>query len=93
LLFRGLIGGALFRRLAFWKANLIQSLIFMAPHLLILLVAPTLWPLAIVAPLLFGQLTGWLRHSSGSIGPAVIIHAVSNSAGALWALNWSQGIR
>jgi membrane protease YdiL (CAAX protease family) len=88
LLFRGLIGGALFRRLSFWKANLIQAVIFMGPHLLLLLVAPDLWPLAIAFPLALGLLAGWLRHTSGSIGPAVILHAVPNIAGALAVLSW-----
>lgn len=51
LLFRGLIAGAHFRRLSFWKANLIQASIFLLPHLLILIVAPQLWALAIFLPL------------------------------------------
>lgn len=88
LLFRGVIAGALFRRLSFWKANLIQASIFLLPHLLILIVAPSLWPLAILLPLTLGLLTGWLRHTGGSIAPAVIIHAIGNMAGALAVLNW-----
>src|SRR5688500_2492293 len=40
LLFRGLIGGALGRRMPVWKANTIQALVFLAPHLLILLFRP-----------------------------------------------------
>lgn len=88
LLFRGLIAGALFRRFSFWKANAIQASIFLLPHLLILLVAPHLWALVVFVPLALGLLTGWLRHSSGSITPGVIVHAVSNAAGALSVLNW-----
>jgi membrane protease YdiL (CAAX protease family) len=89
LLFRGLIGGALFRRLSFWKANLIQSSIFLLPHLLILIVAPHLWALAIIFPLALGLFAGWARHSSGSIAGGVLVHAVSNMAGALAVLNWA----
>lgn len=90
LLFRGLIGGALFRRMAFWKANLLQAAIFMMPHLLILLIAPSLWPLAIVLPLALGLANGWLRQKSGSIGPGVLLHAIPNIAGALAVLNWKK---
>jgi membrane protease YdiL (CAAX protease family) len=88
LLFRGLIAGALFRRLPFWKANVIQATIFLVPHLLILLVAPKLWfSVALIVPL--GLFLGWLRQSSGSIGPCIIVHAASNLAGALAVLGWS----
>jgi uncharacterized protein len=88
LLFRGLIAGALFRHLRFWSANVLQAVIFLLPHLLILLVAPALWPLAIVLPLALGLVAGWLRYTSGSIGPCVVLHAVPNMAGALAVLNW-----
>jgi membrane protease YdiL (CAAX protease family) len=87
LLFRGLIAGALFRRLSFWKANVLQAIVFLAPHLLILLVAPRLWFLiAFIVPL--GLFLGWLRKFSGSIGPGIIVHAASNLAGALAVLDW-----
>jgi membrane protease YdiL (CAAX protease family) len=88
LLFRGLIAGVLFRRRSFWIANLIQALIFVLPHLLLLFVAPELWMLAVSLPLGLGLLLGWLRHTSGSIWPGVIVHAVSNAAGALMVLDW-----
>ncbi len=90
LLFRGLIAGALFRRSAFWKANLMQSLVFTIPHLLILFVVPRLWPLVVCLPMGLGLASGWLRRTSGSIWPGVILHAVPNIAGALWVVNWSQ---
>lgn len=88
LLFRGLIAGSLFRRLSVWKANVAQAVFFTLPHLLILLMAPELWPLAIVLPFALGLLAGWLRHTSQSIAPAVIVHAVGNMAGALAVLQW-----
>jgi len=90
LIFRGLIAGALLRRTSFWKANFIQAGIFVLPHLLILLVAPRLWPLAILLPLALGLVAGWLRHTSGSIGPSVILHSIPNMVGALAVLNWSR---
>jgi membrane protease YdiL (CAAX protease family) len=89
LLFRGLIGGALFRRLSFWRANVVQSAVFTLPHLLILLAAPQLWALATLAPFSFGLFAGWTRHTSGSIAPGVLVHASGNIATALAVLGWS----
>jgi uncharacterized protein len=88
LLFRGLIAGIFFRRCSFWKANALQSGVFMLPHLLILLIAPRLWPLAIFLPLVHGLIAGWLRQSSGSIGPSIILHAIPNAVGALAVMRW-----
>ncbi len=88
LLFRGLIGGALFRRLSFWTANVLQAACFLVPHLLLLFFAPSLWPIAVTLPLAMGLVAGWLRHRSGSIGPAIILHAVPNTVGALAVLQW-----
>ncbi len=88
LLFRGLIAGALFRRSSFWRANFLQASIFVLPHLLILLVAPRLWPLVIFLPLAFGVFAGWLRHSSGSMFPGALVHAVTNIACGLAVLRW-----
>lgn len=89
LLFRGLIAGVLFRRMSPWKANVLQAGLFVLPHLLILLVAPGLWPLAVLFPFALGLAAGWLRLTSGSIGPAVVVHAVPNVAGALAVLDWA----
>lgn len=82
LLFRGLIAGSLFRRLAFAWANLLQTLIFLLPHGLLLLVAPELWPML---PVVFaGALVfGWLRAKSGSILGPWILHGAGNVAIAL----------
>ncbi len=89
VLFRGLIGGAFFRRFTFWRANVLQAAVFLLPHLLILLIAPKLWPLAVVLPFGLGLVCGWLRHVSGSAGPPAVVHAAGNIAGALAVLNWS----
>jgi membrane protease YdiL (CAAX protease family) len=88
LLFRGLIAGVLFRRTSFWKANTLQAAIFTLPHLLILIVAPRLWPLILCVPFGMALVQGWLRRISDSIWPGVIVHAVSNMAGALAVMNW-----
>lgn len=76
-LFRGLIAGSLGRRLPFLWANLLQAAIFLAPHLLLLLVAPELW---FILPLVFvaGLVLGWLRIESGSILGPWLVHATVN---------------
>jgi membrane protease YdiL (CAAX protease family) len=82
LLFRGLIAGSLSRRLPFLWANLTQALIFLLPHLLVLMVMPEMWP---VLPLVFvGALfLGWIRIKSGSILGSWLMHAFGNFA---WAM-------
>lgn len=78
LLFRGLIAGAISRRMTLAQANVLQTLIFLAPHLLILFVKPEAAPL-MVGVLGLGLSTGWLRIKSGSIGPGVLIHGLANT--------------
>lgn len=77
LLFRGLIGGVLVRRLGFGVGNLLQALVFFAPHLLLLVVAPAVWP---VLPVQFaaGWLLGWLRERADSVVPGIAVYAASN---------------
>lgn len=75
--FRGLVGGWLMRRLGFWVGNTLQTLIFLLPHLVVLLVGVHLWPL-LVAPALLGWVNGWLRYRSDSILPGMLIHAFGN---------------
>ena len=70
LLFRGLIGGSLSRRLPELWANIAQALIFLLPHLLILKFMPEMsWILVLV----FGGAlpSGWMRIKSGSISALV----------------------
>lgn len=77
LLFRGLIAGSLARRLPSVWANLLQALLFLAPHLLVLRVMPEMgW----ILPLVFaGALfAGWVRIKSGSILGPWLIHASAN---------------
>ena len=77
ILFRGLIGGVLIRRRGFLLGNTLQSLVFLAPHLLLLGVDARVWP---VLPVQFalGWLLGWLRHRSGSFVPGALVHAAAN---------------
>jgi membrane protease YdiL (CAAX protease family) len=77
LLFRGLIAGSLARRLPAVRANLLQALIFLAPHLLMLGVMPEMWW---ILPIVFaGALfAGWVRIKSGSIIGPWLVHASAN---------------
>lgn len=86
LLFRGLIGGWLGRRMRFWPANGIQAFIFTLPHLPLLTEAPQLWPFIFLGPFLMGLLLGWLRLKSGSIFPGWIVHGMGNVFVAIRAM-------
>lgn len=82
VLFRGLIGGALIRRFRFAWGNLFQAMVFLLPHVLLLLIDVRLWP---VLPVQFvaGWLLGWLRHRSGSFVPGALVHGAANLAAGL----------
>lgn len=82
--FRGLLGGVLVRNLGFGWGNLAQSVIFLVPHLALLLVDVRLWP---VVPVQFaaGWLLGWLRHKADSLIPGVAVHAIANVVAGLIA--------
>ncbi len=82
ILFRGFLGGWLIRRLGFAIGNALQAFVFILPHLLLLLVSLSLWPVIIVQ-LLAGWLLGWLRYRSNSILPGWIAHSLTNAIGAL----------
>lgn len=82
LLFRGLLAGSLSRRLSLTWATLVQALIFLLPHLAILLVAPELWGMLPVVFLVM-LLLGWVRIKSGSILGSWLMHASGNVTMAL----------
>ena len=85
IFFRGLLGGWLIRRFGFAIGNTIQAFVFLMPHLLLLLVSLTLWPVIIVQ-LVAGWLLGWLRYRSNSILPGWLAHSLTNAIGALTAM-------
>jgi membrane protease YdiL (CAAX protease family) len=82
IFFRGLLGGCLEQRFGFMKGNTIQALIFLLPHLLLLLVSLSLW-VVVVVQFLAGWVLGWLRSRSGSILPGWLAHSLMNALGAL----------
>ena len=82
MLFRGFLAGLLFRRFGFTTGNAIQATLFLAPHLLLLLVSTSLWPI-LPLQLTAGWVLGWLRQRSNSIGPPWLLHSLTNLAAAL----------
>jgi membrane protease YdiL (CAAX protease family) len=81
-LFRGLIAGSLSRVMPGGWANFIQALIFLLPHLLLLIVMPEMW--MILPVVLVGSLfAGWVRIRSDSMVGPWIIHAAANVTMAL----------
>ena len=77
LLFRGLIAGSLGRWLGLKWGNVVQAVIFLLPHMPVLLIMPELWwilPLVLAGALF----TGWVRIRSGSIYGPWLIHATAN---------------
>jgi membrane protease YdiL (CAAX protease family) len=81
ILFRGFLGGLLFRKLGFALGNIIQSILFLVPHLLLLTISTQLWPL-LIAQFLGGWLYGWLLNKSESILPSWLAHSLGNAFGA-----------
>ena len=82
LLFRGLIAGSLGRRLSLPWANLWQALIFLIPHLPLIVLAPRMRGFLVIVFLgAFGL--GWLRIRSESILGPWLIHAALNVATCL----------
>jgi membrane protease YdiL (CAAX protease family) len=80
--FRGFLGCVLTRRLGFQIGNLLQAIIFLLPHLFILTVSTTLWPI-LIPQFLAGWVYGLLVYKSGSILPSWIAHSLGNAFGAV----------
>ena len=90
LLFRGLLAGSLGRRLSLWPANLLQALIFLLPHLFVVVVMPEVWGLL---PVVFAAslFLGWARIRSDSILGPWLVHAAGNVAMALYVAAGTAG--
>lgn len=82
VIFRGLLQSVLRRSLALREASdhaapLIVAVLFGAIHLVV-------GPVTAVCALVLGLIAGELRLRSGSLLPAVIVHAVFNLCGMFW---------
>lgn len=75
--FRGLLDGVLMRRLGFRWGNLLQAIIFLVPHMALLLLDVMLWPL-LPAQFAAGWLLGWLRHKTDTFVPGAVVHVMVN---------------
>lgn len=82
VLFRGLLGGVLFNKYNYLKANLLQSIIFVIPHTLLLLFSFSFLPF-ILLQFISGWLLGWLRYKSQSIFPSTLSHSITNTISIL----------
>jgi|AntRauTorcE11898_2_1112593.scaffolds.fasta_scaffold09429_2 membrane protease YdiL (CAAX protease family) len=78
LIFRGLIGGYLFKKFNFIVANTLQTIIFLLPHLLLLFISLKLYPFLLII-MFAGWFLGWLRYKSNSIFPGVLAHTIVNT--------------
>ncbi len=80
--FRGLLGGVLMRRLGFTWGNLVQAVLFLIPHLALLLIDGRAWP---VLPVQFvaAIILGWLRHQTETFVPGAAVHVAANIAAGL----------
>ncbi|GAA1475393.1 CPBP family intramembrane metalloprotease [Corynebacterium felinum] len=77
--FRGFLGGFLMRRLGFLAGNTLQAVIFLLPHLSLLILNTGLCPI-VVLQFFLGWVLGWLRHYSGSFLPGAVAHMATNIA-------------
>jgi membrane protease YdiL (CAAX protease family) len=81
---RDLNGGVLVRRLGFARGNLVQALVFLMPHLPLLLVDAAIWPIPPVQSLA-ALMLGWLRDRSRNVVPGALTHAAANLGAGLLA--------
>ncbi|MDQ2713326.1 MAG: CPBP family intramembrane metalloprotease [Chloroflexota bacterium] len=86
IFFRGLLGGWLMKRCGFFVGNTIQALLFVLPHLLLILLASPRYWLVLPFDLLAGWVLGWLRFRSGSIWAGWLSHTLVNTVSDLLPL-------
>jgi uncharacterized protein len=82
LFFRGLIAGWLLGWLGARWGNLAQALVFLVPHVPVILIAPGLWWLVLIAGFGGGLTLGLLRQRTGSILPGLLGHGIGNTVAA-----------
>ena len=77
MLFRGFLQGVFSNRFGKAAGIWVQAVLFLVPHLALLLVSPLVWPI-LPAQFLTGLALGWLRSRHDSIAPTIAVHAVAN---------------
>jgi uncharacterized protein len=77
MLFRGFLQGVVSNRFGKAAGIWVQAVLFLLPHLALLLVSPLVWPI-LPAQFLTGLALGWLRSRHDSIAPTIAVHAVAN---------------
>ncbi|OKI14681.1 hypothetical protein A6A08_12995 [Nocardiopsis sp. TSRI0078] len=78
IVFRGMLHGALSRRVAPWAAVALSALVFSLVH-----VAPLLMPYTLV----LGLWLGWLHRRYESIVPSIVLHCCNNALVSVIALS------
>lgn len=77
MLFRGFLQGVVANRFGTTAGIWVQAVLFLLPHLALLLVSPLVWPI-LPAQFLTGLALGWLRSRHDSVAPTIAVHAVAN---------------
>lgn len=83
LIFRGLIGGYLFKKFKFYIANVLQTIIFLLPHLLLLFISIKFGPFLLII-MFAGWFLGWLSFKSNSIFPGLLAHTLVNTISIIY---------
>jgi uncharacterized protein len=78
IFFRGLLGAWLTKLCGFFAGNSIQALLFLFPHLLLILLASPRYWFVLPFDFLAGWALGWLRLRARSILPGWLAHTLVN---------------
>ena len=88
IFFRGFVAGILFRKYRFWVGNVLQAIIFLLPHMMLLILSPKFCILLLF--LFFTSLVvGFFRFKTESIIPGIIMHTLGNTAVILYLIHTS----
>ena len=87
--FRGLLMGTLERVAPPWMSNLVQALFFGLAHIAVQYAGPQ--PVFVPLTIGLGVLLGWMTQRTGSLWPAIVIHAVAALAASVAVLGGLYG--
>lgn len=82
LVFRGVIFQALDRRVGFWPAAVVSSIVFCAIHVEVIVSQP----LALIGMFVLSMILAWSLHLTGSLVVPILIHTVFNALSLSLAL-------